>query len=313
MERLELYLAAGYYVLRDWTIGSLRSVGFPLRPLGNRISKISADSAVRNHEEIYAVYRRYLRGRRPARVCEIGPGDSLGTGILFFSDGAESVTFVDRFSIQPPATEKEVWAELFRRHAAALAPRFGSPKAVRAAIEVVDDVFAEKFFTETGVRFDFICSNAVLEHLDDPLLALTRMYDALAPGGVMVHIVDLRNHGLFIRYDPLFWLETPTWLHRKFRRHSAKPNRVMLHAYKLWARDRSGVEFFVRELVGMGRDFGGAREVDLPPEDLAGACDRIACRRHKFAKPHCDEPVTDLAVSVFILVVSKPIKESNLA
>ena len=306
MKRFWIYLTTVAYLLEDRGIGLLQSAGVKLRPLGNRMHKISVDQAVGYHEGVWAVYRHYLPSRPPAHCCEIGPGDSLGMGVLFASQGAEQVTFIDRFNIRPEVTrDREICTALFRRHAEALAPRFANAEALTETIRVVEGVWAERYFAEANPGFDFICSSAVLEHLDDPLRALTGMYDSLPAGGVMVHIVDLRNHKLFRRLGPLTWLETPASLHRLIRRNTAKPNRVLFHAYKRWAQGRPGVEFFVRNLAGSDRDFGGARVSELPAEDFARARELISSRRKRFAPPHRDEPVEDLAVSVFILVATK--------
>ena len=307
MRRFWLFITAAYYLLEDSTIGLLHLTGLSRRPLGNRMHKISVDDAVRYHEGVWAVYRQYLQARKPGRVCEIGPGDSVGMGVLFASYGAEQVTFVDRFKIRPPAArDREICAALFRRHAEALASRFNSPAALKNSIRIVEDVRAERYFVNGDAKFDFICSAAVLEHLDDPILALTGMYQALPAGGTMVHVVDLRNHRLFRRLGPLAWLETPAGLHRLIRRNTAKPNRVLFHAYKQWAQGKPGVEFFVRNLIDSDRDFNGAREGDLPVEEVARAREIISARRSRFARPHGDEPIADLAVAVFIMVVAKP-------
>jgi len=62
----------------------------------------------------------------------------------------------------------------------------------------------------------------------------------------------------------------------------------------------------IRNLVGSGRDFGGASESDLPAEEVARARAIVSARRPWFAPPLCEEPVADLAVATFIISFTKP-------
>ena len=303
--RTRLLLPAIGHVIGDVSIGAARLLGFSARTLGNRSRRNSTEAEVAYHEAVWAVYSRYLDGKRPARVCEIGPGDSLGMSVLFAGAGAQSVTFVDRFVIRPAPDDDNVCARLFERHSAKLAPRFNSLDDVDRVTELVHQKRAGVFFGESTGAFDLICSNAVLEHLDDPIAALTLMHATLAPGGSMVHVVDLRDHNLFEKQGPLTWLETPQWLHRQMRRNTAKPNRVLFSAYQHWASARPGVQFFVRHLVGDTRDFNGTPRNELPAEELARACDAVEASRHRFAPQFRDIPAEDLAISAFIMVLHK--------
>jgi hypothetical protein len=59
---------------------------------------------------------------------------------------------------------------------------------------------------------DFIHSESVFEHIsvDDIGPILRNMEASLAPGGVMVHAIDLRDH-LDLRDDPMRFLDDPTY------------------------------------------------------------------------------------------------------
>ena len=303
--RGRLILPALGYAAGDLAIGFGRALGFPIRTLGNRAMRSSVEAGVGYHESIWEVYRSYLRGKRPARVCEVGPGDSIGMSVMFAAGGARSVTFVDRFVIRTADCDDEICERLFERHKDALAPDYASLDDVDRVTELIHRKPAERYFGESTGAFDFICSNAVLEHLDDPIAALTLMHATLAPGGTMVHVVDLRGLGLFEKEGPLAWLETPPWLHRQMRRNTARANRVLFDHYRHWAAAHPGADIHVRHLVGSSHDFNGTPLAELPREDLAQACARIEASRGNFTPSLGEVASEDLAIAAFILVLHK--------
>lgn len=270
--------------------------------------RIPVKAAVLHHEGLWEVYRQHLPKCPLRRVCELGPGDSLGMAVIFASAGAQQVYFVDRFEIRPAPFEDEIFEMLCQRHSTELQPIHSSRDRIRSLIKLRDRVRAEEFFTGFET-FDFICSNAVLEHLDDPIQTLTNMYASLAPGGSMVHVVDLRNHGLFQFAGPLVWLETPPVVHKRLRKHTAKPNRVLFDSYREWAKGLPEVSFLVRHLIDSDHDFNGCSLSELPAAAMQHACARVRVQQHRFAFPINRASAEDLAVSAFILVVRKPAAE----
>src|SRR5262249_15149881 len=52
----------------------------------------------------------------------------------------------------------------------------------------------EDFSSIGSHNFDITCSQAVLEHVGNPELALDNLYLATRPGGMGVHVIDLRDH-----------------------------------------------------------------------------------------------------------------------
>jgi SAM-dependent methyltransferase len=63
---------------------------------------------------------------------------------------------------------------------------------------------AEHLAEATTERFDVTLSNAVLEHVFDPLRAAVNLHRVTAPGGIGFHQVDFRDHRDFTR--PLEYL-----------------------------------------------------------------------------------------------------------
>jgi SAM-dependent methyltransferase len=82
--------------------------------------------------------------------------------------------------------------------------------------------------------FDVVVSNAVLEEaydLDRVFAALDRV---LKPGGRQVHVIDLRDYGMFSKYGfhPLEFLTIPDGIYRHMVEASGQPNRHLLDYYR---------------------------------------------------------------------------------
>src|SRR5713101_2540018 len=95
-----------------------------------------------------------------------------------------------------------------------------------------DDVQAAERFFPAHAGYDFILSAAVLEHLYDPLEVLRSMCSALNPGGMMIHRVDLRDHGAFSpSLHDLSFLRLPDWSYWPLRIRGG-PNRFRVTDYR---------------------------------------------------------------------------------
>lgn len=177
----------------------------------------------------------YLKGKR---VLEYGPGDVLGVALLFYAHGAESVHCVDRFPLQK---DSELNIEVYRKLLASLEGE------ARARAELA---FAEPgnpasgfnpeaiayFVTPSGLsgrnsEYDLILSRAVLEHVNDLDGTLADIAHALKPGGISVHQVDLKSHGLD-RYRPYDFLTWPEPLYRLMYGNKGFPNRWRVDRYR---------------------------------------------------------------------------------
>ena len=189
----------------------------------------------------YSVYLRHLAKlaaaglpTAPAAVAEIGPGESVGTGLAALIAGAERYAGFDvkEYALRPDtlALFDEI-AALFR----ARAPIPGGEEFRTIKPEFGDDAFpgsilnAERMaraldparLAELRARIaaggaaspvrhvapwherarvarssiDWIFSQAAMEHVDDLAATYAACRDWLAPGGVMSHQIDLKSHG----------------------------------------------------------------------------------------------------------------------
>jgi SAM-dependent methyltransferase len=219
---------------------------------------------------IDGVFRDYLRygGLRcsdlhGSRVLELGPGDNYGVALHFLACGAARVTLVDRFATRrDEAHQARIYRALLdgldeeRRISIGDAIRLdGEITFDRRRLQVMEGVAVEDLEErlEPGT-FDLVVSRAVLEHVADPDRAMAAIDRMLATGGLMLHKVDFRDHGMFTTggVHPLTFLTVPDGLYRLMSRNSGRPNRHLIDWYraKLASLDYE-TRLLVTRLVGM--------------------------------------------------------------
>lgn len=237
------------------------------------------------------------------RVAEVGPGDNCGVALRMLADGAWHVDLVDRFySARDPEQHAAIYRALIARDPglrrfAGLSREEDFEGLVRHYGAAAS---AEQFFVENR-GYDFIVSRAVMEHVTDPVISLQRMRAALNPGGLQVHVVDLRDHGMFTEYGfhELKFLEVPGWLYGEMTRATGRPNRVPLSAYRMAAAD---AEIRVTHLVGpvaLDRPMAWA---DIPAALREAALAQVRRRKPGLQPRFRAERDEDLAVTGFFLL-----------
>jgi SAM-dependent methyltransferase len=81
---------------------------------------------------------------------------------------------------------------------------------------------------------DVIVSNAVLEEIYDPDATFAALDRVLKPGGRQVHVIDLRDYGMFSRYGfhPLEFLTVSDRVYPYMASASGQPNRRLVDYYR---------------------------------------------------------------------------------
>ena len=180
---------------------------------------------------------------RGARVLEIGPGETLGVALRFLGAGADSVTAVDKFV---PLMTSPFHQRLYRRLEDGLSAeeRRNLDDAVELSKGVSFNPKRLQYVYGKGVEeagrnvaaesYDVIVSNAVLEEVFD-LDALFAVLDRLlAPGGRQVHVIDLRDYGMFSKFGfhQLEFLTLSDGVYRYMTESTGQPNRHLLNYYR---------------------------------------------------------------------------------
>jgi len=202
---------------------------------------------------------------RGKKILEIGPGENLGVGIRFLSDGADLVVSVDRFrSLASKAEQAQVYAGLLAEMSAVQRNTLGN-----SVVLTTDDFKIDNdkyhYLADTPVEeisrtipsqsFDMIVSRAVLEHVSDLEGAFQSMDAVLNPGGYMIHEVDFRDHGIFSNHNlnPLTFLTVSDSLWKAMTSHIGAPNRKFIDSY-IHLLEQYGYFFRISRILALGSD-----------------------------------------------------------
>lgn len=180
-------------------------------------------------------------------VLEYGPGDIPGVALLLVAYGARKVYCVDRFPLVSIASKNiSVIHELANMLSASERQRFDqcfkNPQAPEVGFNIPCIEYLVRPSGVSGLQdeVDIALSRAVLEHVNDLDATFEDMLQAMKPGAISVHQVDLRSHGLHVS-NPLDFLAPPTWLWQLMHSHKGVPNRWRADRYEQIIR-RLGVE-----------------------------------------------------------------------
>jgi SAM-dependent methyltransferase len=193
------------------------------------------------------------------KVAEVGTGYSCGIGILFLRDGCDHVDLIDKYCWNRSAFhESEIVRKLTEANKALIKTNrakniYDEENINGLSRRYGPQASAENFFKENK-GYDFIVSRAVFEHVDDPEASLSLMAKALNTNGMMLHKVDLRDHGMFTpEHGDLTFLKFSNWYYALMARGSGEPNRVLANCYQNIL-DSTNLQYkiLVTKLVGVG-------------------------------------------------------------
>jgi SAM-dependent methyltransferase len=256
-----------------------------------------------------------LKGKR---ILELGPGDNLGVALRFIAAGAASVVCLDRFySKRNPEYERRIYS--------ALRETLGAEEQIRfdQSVKLTDDVqfneeklqsvygvsleeFADKLAHDHD-RFDVILSCAVLEEIYDPDPVFAAMDRLLAPGGNLVHVIDLGDYGMFRNQGmhPLTFLTISEPIYKRMASDSGLPNRKRL-GYYIEKMKQLGYQakFFVTSVLPNGRIEPAAA---YEPGKFKHDSNLVAEIRSKLAHDFKNLDEEQLLIDGALLVARKPV------
>lgn len=302
-------LACAYYLAAGWQRRRRLRRGIIRTRSGNRHAVLDLPASL---AYIESVQRDYLAwAGRPALtgdLIEIGPGDNFGVALLFLAQGARSVTAIDKFeSERDMARQNAIYRALSEKHQLArLFDGEASETAIRN-LSYLPGMPAERYFVAGAHGFDAVISRAVLEHLDDPLAALDAMWAGLRAGGLLLHRIDLRDHGMFAGAHPLAFLTIGSALYRAMTAETGWPNRLLLPAYRDFLTRRGwAARIGITRLAGVPGEYAALSWEELPAEARQQALAQVRAIRPRLAAPFRALADEDLAVAGFVLVAEKP-------
>jgi len=144
---------------------------------------------------------------RSKSVLELGPGINFGTALILIAFGAKRVTICDRFLVQYyDDYHTKIYKEILRlleedNHALDLEPikECITTKSHNTARLNSYPLSLEKLAHNLTEKFDITLSNAVFEHLYNPMSAFESLYQCMSNNSVGCHQVDFRDHRDFTR------------------------------------------------------------------------------------------------------------------
>jgi SAM-dependent methyltransferase len=248
-------------------------------------------------------------------ILELGPGDNFGVALKFLLHGASKVVCLDKFYAKRNLDQQYRIYEAMRNQ---LSPEqaevfdgivglhnhefeFDSNRLKRVYGKGIEE--SRELFPESS--FDIIISRAVLEHVYDIDGAFQVMDGLLRRNGLMIHNVDLRDHGIFTsaRKHPLTFLTISDRIWRLMTRHSGKPNRVRMDYYKKKMTEL-GYRFTTKTTRVLGHD--AELSFDSKLEDYLGVSRSVVVEVKPNLQPRFRElSDEDLAITAMFLVAWK--------
>ena len=301
--RKVVWATCAYYLLDDWRARRRLRNGDIATTSGSRHENRALADSLGYIERVHGDYLAYAgRDAFAGRVAELGPGDNFGVAMMLLGGGATEVHAIDRYRSRHDAAQQAAIHEaLAARHG------LGDPEHALGGLSYHAGLPAERFFAEHEGRYDAILSRAVMEHLYDALGALDDMAAALKPGGIMVHRIDMRDHGMFAGHHPLTFLTLSPRLHRAMTAASGRPNRTLLPHWRAWLA-RSGLQGTLRitRLAGVAGEIAPAKWDDIDSALREQALASVAQIRPKLSASLAGFADEDLAAAGCVLVATRP-------
>ncbi len=234
-------------------------------------------------------YRSFLTEKS---ILEYGPGDTLGVALLMYAFGAKKIKCVDRFPLSGNSTQTlEIYKALLnlldydtRTRANGAFLKEGVPESGFRP-DLISYSVTENGLSGDQEKYDLVISRAVLEHVNNLDGSIRDIRDSLKPGGISIHLVDLKSHGLdrYLDFDFLTW---PDSLYNLMYSHKGFPNRWRVCNY-LELLKKHGLE--LRHLTATGK---------LEQ-------DKLDAIKSKLAKQFRDIPSEELSWKGFWMVIDR--------
>jgi hypothetical protein len=302
-----------YLFATDRANALLYSLGHIATNSGATHASLSVEESLAYITGVFDDYKRYSEVNTfHGRVAEIGPGDNCGVALMFLADGCDQVDLLDRFySRRDDQQQSRIYQKLLELRPELRMRRRNVSTFEESTFDGVHRYYgkeasAENFFLSHG-PYNFIVSRATLEHVSDPCAALSSMASALASGGMLLHKVDLGDHGMFSpEFHELKFLEVPEWCYSMMTRASGRPNRVLGDKYCALLR-KANLQFsiLVTRLAGVGDITPHRPYEEIPTELRQKSLTYIRSVRPRLARRFRSISDEVLSVTGFFLIAKR--------
>lgn len=257
-----------FKIYDNWRIKRAASRGVVETQHGSTHSHISLEDSLRYINTQFEDYLRYgelnLEQLIGLRVFELGFGDNVGVALKFLAAGAERVVCLDKFySRRDVQHQRKIYLALRETLTIEEQRRFDQAINLTSGIELNPDKLKCIYGTNVdetndlpeSVPFDLAISRAVIEEVYDPGPTFEAIDQLLAPGGLMLHKIDLSDYGMLSKNgtNPLTFLTISEPVYRLMANGAGLPNRKLRGYYQRQMAELGyKAKFLVTSVVGRG-------------------------------------------------------------
>ena len=282
----------------------------------------SLEKSVSYIERVYQEYLEYsgldAHTFRGSRILEVGPGDNFGVALKFLAvAGAAKVVCLDKFYSERNVDQQtRIYQELRKQLTPDQAKVFDDcikldngidlnperlPYIYGHGIEEADQIL------EPG-SFDFILSRAVIHNVYNIDRGFEAMDRLLAPGGYMLHKIDLSDENMFSSrgMHPLTFLTIPERVYHLMASDSGKPNRQLIGDYREQLLKRGyDVKILVSAILAEGPLVPHKENIERGVDYSEKTMNLINEIRPKLAAPFRNRTDAELATTGIFLIATK--------
>ena len=305
----------------NWRAGRRHKSGDVESTCGSTHIRLSLEQSLSYIHSVYVDYLTYAglapEAFRDKRVLEVGPGDNFGVALKLLAAGARQVVCLDKFHSTCDAEQQwriyralrdELSGESRRRFDDAISLDDGlaiNRDRLQYVYGVGIEDASERF---DAWSFDFIISRAVIQYvyrIDEAIAVMDRL---LAPGGSMMHKIDLTDHRMFSDQGlhPLTFLTIPEPIYRRMAADSGKPNRKTAGYYRRKMDDLGyDAKILVSAVIGRGDLLPHKERIELNTDYSEAAAALIDAIRPNLTGEYRDLPSEELLTSGIFLIANK--------
>jgi SAM-dependent methyltransferase len=271
------------------------------------------------------VYKEYLEfaglnseALRGSRILEVGPGDNFGVALKFLASGATKVVSLDKFySERNIGQQTRIYEELRKQLTADEVHVFDQCITLDGNIELNPErlhyiyghgIEEADQILEPG-SFDFVVSRAVIHNVYDIERGFEAMDQLLAPGGYMLHKIDLSDENMFSSrgMHPLTFLTIPERVYYWMASDSGKPNRKLIGDYRDQMVKRGyDTRILISTVLGIGPLVPHKEQIEYGVDYGKLTLSLINEIRPQLAVSFRDRSDAELATSGIFLIARKP-------
>jgi hypothetical protein len=258
------------------------------------------------------------------RIFELGFGDNVGVALKFIAAGAERVVCLDKYySKRDLGQQRQIYQALRDTLSDEEKQRFDTAIDLSTGIELNSDKVLCVYGTDVENAnqlfemppFHLSISRGAIQDIYTPDAAFAAMDRMLAPGGYMLHKIDLSDQGMFRDngMNPLTYLTIPESVYRLMAVDSGKPNRKLMSYYRRIMNELGypDAKLLITGLIGVGARGKGdlhphKEKVELNVDYPASILETVREIRPRLIPEFRALPDDELIVDGIFIVAQKP-------